>query len=176
MTASEYLKHWEKNKVWTHINQSRHRKRFKTCADYCEGKTFVDVGCVYGHSTKLLSTLKSGIWSGLDFAEKAIIRAKELFPEISFYYAKDYDLLPICGKFDSVICTEVIEHVPEDKIFINSLINITNKILIVTTPNKHVNDPGHLRLYTEESLSKLFENYNFEIIKTGPFFYIIVRK
>ena len=177
MKAKDYLeRHWIKNKIWTHYEWPKHQNRFKFCASYLEGERFIDVGCALGYSTNLLKKLLPGDWSGLEFWEGATTQAKKLFPKIKFYYSEDFNFLPICGKFDSVLCSEVIEHVKDDQALINGLISITKNVLVITTPNGLVDDPGHLRVYTEESLSKFFNGYNFEIIKEGTFFYGVIRK
>jgi len=177
MKAKDYLEsHWIKNKIWTHLEWPKHQARFRACASYLEGKRFIDIGCGLGHSTNILKKFLPGDWSGLEFMESAIKKAKELFPDITFYYSKDFNFLPVCGAFDSAVCSEVIEHVENDKDLVSGLIEITKKILVITTPNKRINDPGHLRVYTEESLSKLFDGYNFKIIKDDIFFYVILIK
>lgn len=178
MEAKDYLEnHWIKNKIWTHLEWPKHQDRFRACVSYLEGKRFIDIGCGLGHSTNILKKFLPGNWSGLEFMQEAVDRAKELFPDISFYYSKDFNFLPTCGQFDGVVCSDVIEHVENDKALIEGLVNITKKTLVITTPNKRVNDPGHLRLYDENLLSRLFSQYkNVEIKKIGLFFYIIWRK
>jgi len=177
MEAKDYLvQHWIKNKIWTHLEWPKHQDRFRTCTSYLEGERFIDIGCGLGHSTNILKKFLPGDWSGLEFMQEAVKEAERLFPDIIFYYAKDFNFLPVCGAFDSVVCSEVIEHVENDKDLVSGLIEITKKILVITTPNKRINDPGHLRVYTEESLSKLFDGYNFEIVRDGIFFYGILKK
>jgi len=177
MRAKDYLKnHWIKNEMWTHLEWPKHQNRLRACASYLEGERFIDVGCALGHSTDIMKKFMPGNWSGLEFMQEAVEKAKELFPDITFYYSKDFDFLPVCGQFDGVVCSEVIEHVEHDKELIKGLIDITDKILVITTPSIKVNDPGHLRVYTEKTLSKLFNGYDFGIIKKDTFFYGIVRK
>ena len=174
MDANEYLKHWDENKVWTHLDWPHHQRRFEACASYLQGESFIDVGCAYGHSTNLLKRKHPGKWAGLDFAERAIIKAKTLFPDIDFYFAKDYNILPVCGKFDSVVCSEVIEHVPNDDEFVNGLLDIAEHRIIITTPCGEVDDPGHLRIYTKGMLEDLFSGYWPKIVLDKPFWYVIV--
>lgn len=177
MEAKDYLKnHWIENKIWTHLKWPKHQVRLRTCVSYLEGEKFIDIGCGLGHSTHHMKNFLPGNWSGLEFMPEATEKAKELFPEITFYYSKDFNFLSVCGQFDGVVCSEVIEHVEHDRELIEGLMNITKKVLVITTPNKRINDPGHLRVYTEEILSKLFIGYNFDIINKGTFFYVVVRK
>jgi len=177
MDADQYMKHWEGKKVWTHLAWPKHQRRFKICASFLEGKNFIDIGCAYGHSTAWLRKFRQGNWAGLDFSKKAIDKANQLFGDknFKFYYSADYNLLPICGQFDSVVCSEVIEHVEKDQEFVDGLIKITKKILVITTPDRMVFDPGHLRLYNEQSLAKLFDGHNFKIHRIKPFYYVVVK-
>lgn len=178
MDADQYMKHWEKNRVWLHLQWPKHQRRFKICASFLEGKSFIDIGCAYGHSTSWLRTYKKGDWAGLDFSKKAIEKAKYLFRNegLKFYYSENFNLLPICGMFDGVVCSEVIEHVENDMALINGLLSITKKVLIITTPDRKVSDPGHLRVYNEKLLAKLFAGHSFEIKRIKPFFYVVVKK
>lgn len=177
MKTKEYLEnHWIKNKIWTHLEWPKHQNRLRMCTSYLEGEKFIDVGCALGHSTYHMKKFLSGNWSGLEFMQEAVEKARELFPEITFYYSKDFNILPICGQFDGVVCSEVIEHVENDKALIDGLMNITKKVLVITTPNRRINDPGHLRVYTEEKLSKLLNGYNFEIVNEGIFFFGVIKK
>ena len=177
MDADQYMKHWENNKVWTHLQWPKHQRRFKICASFLEGENFIDIGCAYGHSTSWLRIYKGGIWAGLDFSKKAIDRANQLFKNenLKFYYSENYDLLPVCGQFDGVVCSEVIEHVEKDQEFVNGLIAITKKVLVITTPDREVNDPGHLRVYDKGMLEALFCGQRFKIHRIKPFFYVVVR-
>jgi len=176
MKVREYLEnHWIKNKIWTHDKWPKHQLRLKMCAAFLEGKKFIDVGCCLGHSTHYMKKFFPGEWSGLEFWEEAVIKAQKLFSDITFYYSSDFNLLPICGKFDGVVCSETMEHVEYDKELLKSLINITKKVLVMTTPNLYINDPGHLRVYTEESLAELFKGFNYTIHSIGTFFYIVIK-
>lgn len=183
MSAEQYtVSHWLRRNIWRHLRYDRHQKRFGKCASYLMGTRFIDVGCATGHGTNLMKTLKPGDWSGLDLSETAIQRARKFFPTgIRFYHSKDFNFLPVCGKFDSVVCTEVIEHVADDEGLARGLIGITKRLLVLTTPSRRVGDPGHVRLYNAQALAELFapregENHDVQVEHDHPFFYLILRK
>jgi len=177
MNATDYLKLWEKHKVWERLACAKHQERFRKITSFLKGKTFVDVGCAYGHSTHYMKKMIGGGWTGIDFDKRAIKKAKELFPDIDFKYLPNIDQLKSLPIYDNVVCSEVIEHVENDQLLVDNLISITGKNLVITTPLKKVNSKGHLRLYNEEMLLKLFKNYSrFECIKAYPFYYMILRK
>ena len=176
MNATQYLEHWKRKRVWTHLQWPKHQRRFRLCASIVQGQTFIDVGCAFGHSTAELAKFHPGTWSGLDFAEEAVLKARKLYPSREFIFSPDYDMHKACGRqFDSVVCSEVIEHVPNDAGFICQLIRIAGQRIILTTPNRKVSDPGHLRVYTERTLGALLGGTKHEIFSDGPFFYAVVK-
>jgi len=177
MNATEYLTtHWARKKTWKNLALKHHQRRFVNIAAYLKGETFADVGCAFGHSTHYLKERTGGEWTGIEFDEAATIKARGLFPDIDFKYVPDTGKLCELPKFDGVVCSEVIEHVEHDQRLIDSLVAITGKTLVITTPNIEVNDPGHLRVYDEAILRALFERYGeIEINKVHKFFYVIFR-
>lgn len=181
MNAKDYLEgHWMKNRVWKRLELPVHQERLRRCAEAVKGgRTFIDVGCGLGHSTAILKRFCPGDWTGMDFYGPAIAQARELFPGIAFLAAdfkKDVPS-PDSWRWDGVVCSEVIEHVDDAKGFISSLWEITLGSLVVTTPSVKVNDPGHLRLYTEASLREAFRGVpGAKIERGGRFFYITAER
>ena len=180
MEAIEYFKtHWLRKKIWTHLTAEKHQLRLQTCANLVKGRTYLDVGCACGHSTMIMKGFNPGEWSGHDFHEDIAIEAKKFFPKMDFHYSNGYDILKeIDLKFDSVVCSEVMEHVKEHQKLIDGLMAITKKRLILTTPSVHVNDPGHLRIYDQEMIVKLFANHNVKLTirNKARFWYIIADR
>lgn len=181
MNADDYMKHWEKNQVWTHLEWPKHQERLRLCTVNLEGEKFLDVGCAYGHSTAIMKKFKPGNWEGMDFSLDAIERAKKEFPNMKFYYANNVNKLvnEKKHKWDSVVCSEVIEHVAEDVKLMKGLFNITKKVICITTPNRRVSDPGHLRIYTEPMLQKVVEeaaekDATYKIKSHGAFWYVVI--
>jgi len=191
MDAETYMKHWEKNKVWTHLGWEKHQRRLRTCADLLARRPepqrdyFADVGCAYGHSTEIMkkfmpATGRPLFWVGVDFSETAIALAKKFFPAGNWIYVRDprglgnplYNGPPI-HSFEGVVCSEVMEHVEDDKGLIAGLLGMCEKRLVLTTPIKKVSDPGHLRVYTEPMLHGLLDGVKHFIVKDEQFFYIV---
>ena len=183
MNAKQYLlDHWIKNKIWTHLEWPKHQKRLSQCASHLSGSTFCDVGCGLGHSTEIMGRYKKGKWHGIEFFKEAVKKATELFPDIKFYYCDNntFDMSLSTGMvFDGVICSEVIEHVEKPVLLVKNLWKITAKRMVLTTPGKYVNDPGHLRVYTKQMLQSLMVKAGvekFTIMLDDPFWYIVGRR
>jgi len=181
MDAKDYLEsHWMKNEVWAHLLYPIHQERLRKCAEaVAGGKAFVDIGCGCGHSTAIMKGFCPGDWTGVDFGESAIVNARKFFPDIKFLYCLKAEDIPK-GGWDGVVCSEVIEHVEGPDSFVRTLAEITapGGVLVLTTPNRKVCDPGHLRLYTRPTLEALFKGFpgTAEIRSEGRFFYVVARK
>lgn len=108
-------------------------------------KVIIDVGCGRG---KLASRLtKYGRVVGIDFCETAIDFCKKRYLNAEFKVSNIFDMEFIeynKGKFDIVISSEVIEHVPDElqKPFIQNLKLLAKKggHIILTTPNRDTID------------------------------------
>lgn len=176
MKAKEYLEnHWIKNEVWTHLEWPTHQARLRKCAELMEGDMFADVGCGMGHSTEIMSRFHPGDWTGIEFFPEIIGKARELFPTTRFIALDHvYELTGLL--FDGVVCSEVIEHVEYPIELVKCLWSMTNKVLVVTTPNRKVNDPGHLRVFDEKMISEVFTDIPYTVEREDRFFYIVARK
>lgn len=196
--AEEYIiGHWAKNKIYTHLSNMRHQARFTACVDLMEGRAPVcDVGCAMGHSTadmkkKFLARFHGDVpFTGVDLSATAIEAARasaeaQADNNLHFIYTPttDYMVKQLGGQFGSVVCSEVIEHVGDDKRFMRALFRlIDEKVgsrLIITTPVEEVDDPGHLRIYTAEELASLMNRNGFyvNVHVEGTFMYgVAVRE
>jgi len=175
MNATDYIQsHWYKKKVWKNLERPKHQQRFDEIAKRVIG-TCCDVGCGFGHSTNhIRARLENKAISGIDFYEKVAENASMEFPDIQFEYVPSIDELS-SSRFDvdTAICSEVIEHVEKDALLVEQLCELANKRVIITTPNKYVNDPGHLRVYTEDMLRSLTDR-KMKIDSVGNFFYVVI--
>jgi SAM-dependent methyltransferase/GT2 family glycosyltransferase len=104
-----------------------------------------EIGCGRGWLANLCSQF--GQVTAVEPVGDVIAHARATFPGIEFMTG-DATLLGYLGyqkKFDLVICSEVIEHIPADKkkAFANNLVKLTatgHGYLIITTPRKDIRD------------------------------------
>jgi 2-polyprenyl-3-methyl-5-hydroxy-6-metoxy-1,4-benzoquinol methylase len=178
MEAIEYLKEWRKVNKDRLLASKKHQIRLRKCAEFMKGETYADVGCAEGHSTNIMNGMNPGKWTGIDFCEETINIARNNFKNIQFQYLESIpQLIQKKLKFDSVVCSEVIEHVEDDELLIHCLREITKYNLIMTTPCRKVISVGHLRTYNYKMLDELFDDYeNYRIEKDDHFFYVMMEK
>jgi len=145
----------------------------------------LDIGCGEGRHTIKACQQKDTICIGADFVFKNLVETKN---KLAFHKnfndlkCKTIDLscmdvtkLPFKNdSFDSIICSEVLEHIPDDAMAISELIRILKpkKILAVSVPrcwpekicwllsDEYFNaNMGHVRIYKKKSLIKTIESF-----------------
>jgi 2-polyprenyl-3-methyl-5-hydroxy-6-metoxy-1,4-benzoquinol methylase len=154
----------------THGHLREHLARYQFCGGRLSGR-LLDAGCGTGYGTHLLGTDKAvNQVLGIDRNRRAINHADRYYsgPQIAF---QQIDLLSqsleSLGRFDSITCLEVLEHVPEPEKLLSRLHGLLSPggTLIVSTPlgagrHEGTNQPFHyFQLKPEEfrvMLSPLF--------------------
>lgn len=98
------------------------------------GKVLV-VGCGSRDEMSILNNKCIGF--GVDISKNAVKKSKKKYPHYSYQVADAQNLPFKDNMFDCVVCSEVIEHLPNDGLFVNEASRILkpNGILILTTPN-----------------------------------------
>jgi len=157
LTANQYIEtHWIPHKIYEHLSWPRHQTRFKNITEKLVGNKDLDVGCATGHSVFHMNNFVQGEWYGCDESTAAIAYAENAFPYFQFFHYENNTLPFEDNAMDCVICSEVLEHVPDDKALVAELLRVASKRVIITTPCVAVDDPGHLRLYTGDMIENLF--------------------
>ena len=138
----------------------------------------LDLGCGRGWLTNLLS--KYGVIKGIEPVSGVIEHAKKMFPNINFVAGTSKDLLEggENNKYNLIISSEVIEHVPDENKddFVNDIYNLLDKdgFVILTTPRQEAQEEWHKYLsadqpvedwISEHELESLLLKNNFKKIK-----------
>lgn len=149
-----------------------------------QGKEFLDIGCGNGY---LLKYLSENDFSGtaIDISNKAIIAARKYLPKKSKIKLKLADFYKIKSnkKYDQVFCFEVLEHVPDEKKFVQQMSNVLkiNGRLILSVPahmrdwNKTDDLKGHLRRFEKKELKKLLKDNGFQIVHFWSYGFPLLR-
>lgn len=140
------------------------------------GSTLLEIGTGQGNFKKYLEK-KVKTYVSLDIDEKVIERASQRDPsgiyEVADISSPEILKLKHKYKFDSVICVNVLEHVPDHKAGLNNMMELLSPgghLLLFVPSFMHLyNDldklAGHLRRYKKAQIKELLENNpSYEIV------------
>lgn len=127
-------------------------------------QTVLDFGCGLGYGTYLI--YKNGFKvEGYDISKEAIDECRKRYPHIKFL--RTNVPMKFEKKYDAIIASEVLEHVMDVELFIETLCENLNRpgLTLLTTPNvkysKKLN-PHHYHEYSLEELRELLPNAKIE--------------
>ncbi len=149
------------------------KEKSKILIQLVEGKKILEVGCGNGNLIKLFSQANKDL-SGSDFSEDYLKKAKIKNPGIIFFrgdltdqnFWKQYE-----NSFDTVICSEVLEHLEHDKTALDIIFSILkpNGVVVITVPalaflySNFDTKVGHYRRYSKTSLTKIVKKSGFTV-------------
>lgn len=154
-------------------------------------KKILDIGCGAGTLSFYLANYGNYV-KGIDISPKAINACKTSAQKLGLtqntkFQVGNFLKTKIQGDFDLILCTEIIEHLPKDKIAIKKIFNYLKPdgLVIITVPSikaplyktnfvkKFDKKVGHLKRYDGEELKSLLKKTGFKILKIhhteGPF-------
>jgi ubiquinone/menaquinone biosynthesis C-methylase UbiE len=140
-----------------------------------EPSTVLDAGCGEGFVVNyLLSRDPQLRVTGIDYNADAIAFARHHFgEEAEFRKASVYSLPFDDRSFDTVICSEVLEHLHDHDAAVRELKRVALRYVLITVPRepyfKWLNDigqflqlcgdPGHVNFWTEESFEEFIVHH-----------------
>ena len=135
-----------------------HLARYRWAGQLVAGRTVLDAGCGVGYGSAMLARAGAGEVVGLDLSATAIEAAREAAPANASFVVGDVHALPFAaGRFELVVCFEVIEHVESQDDVIAELARVLapGGVLAISSPNRDVypaGNPHHLHEYVPEEL------------------------
>ena len=142
----------------------------------------LDVGCGTGRHLLELSRYP-GRFVGLDMSHEdlrifnyMLLLTNKERPVVAKISAVEGDgeLLPFAdGLFDCVVCTETLEHVPDDRAVLRELVRVLRKggVLVISVPDEHserllwrlspryrTTPGGHVRIYRRKQIARLLRD------------------
>jgi SAM-dependent methyltransferase len=118
----------EKSIDWSKHYYARVKHVYKTLVP--AGASVLEIGC---GEAKLLSALEPVRGVGVDYSESRLAKAKEMYPELTFYLADAHQLPEIEGTFDFVILSDLVNDVWDVQTVLNQikpLLHSRSRILI----------------------------------------------
>ncbi|WBL43763.1 methyltransferase domain-containing protein [Algoriphagus halophytocola] len=134
-------------------------KAYIAAQPWISGK-LLEVGCGEGRGVETLLPYADS-YLGLDKIQEVIDELKSKFPKVEFRQAVIPPFQGIAdNSFDTVVSFQVIEHIPDDKLFLQEIYRVLKPggKAVISTPNiNHTlsRNPWHEREYTPEQLIDL---------------------
>lgn len=148
-----------------------------------KSKKVLDIGCGVGTVDFYLESRAKSV-TGIDISKKGIVTARESLKIMKLekniiFKQMEFPKNAPASKFDLIICSEVLEHLKNDKKAVSRIYNLLNKNGIVIASSPSQNAPlyklgllkgfdkkvGHIRRYTVNSFANLFRKSGFGIIE-----------
>lgn len=164
------------NKLYPHQHEScQYSPLHRWLTDLIRGElstltfsTLLDVGCGDGTKLTMLQPDSGCAVTGVDISPVAISMAKESFPRGEFHTI-DIQHTSIPGKYEVVICSEVLEHVEADVPALKNIREACDGTLVLTVPSgprdATLRRWGHVRHYPKAELASKLVAAGYDIVK-----------
>ena len=157
-------------------------------------KNILDIGCGEGFITsEVAKNFPKTKITAIDPKEQYLNYAKKFNNLPNIRYEKKDLSYKFNRKFDLVIITEVLEHLPNPEESLKKTKRLSKKFILITVPNEPFfrignllalkyakrlgNTPGHLHNWSKNQLYKILTKLNFTFkIKTSTFWNIAIIK
>jgi len=127
-----------------HYSESRYLPVWEAVAEGLPPSArILEVGCGTGQLAGLLHDQGVRAYRGFDFSAEAVARARRAVPDFRFTVADARHRRSYRGKYNTVIATEVLEHLDDDLGLLAHLAPAT--IVRFTVPMR--DDPSHVRFF-----------------------------
>lgn len=167
------------------INHFTYKFVINIILKFMRGNKVLDIGCGAGTLDLFLADRGISVL-GIDISNKAVRTAEENAKFLDLQKLAKFRVLDFPkdlpnGKFDFIICSEVLEHLKDDGLAVKQIKNLLKDKgrVLVTTPStnsvwnklrftkRHDETAGHVRRYTHGELEKLFVNEKLKVIYKG---------
>ena len=150
-------------------------------------RTAVEVGCGAGHNFSLLVDGRDvKRLTGVDVSTEALDRARARWPQAELHQLDIQREAP-AGGWDVVLCSLVLEHLPDDEAALRNMLEMTDGHLVAATIAGNFEryrdwerQMGHVRNYARGELEGKLERAGFTVERTVywgfPFYSPITRR
>jgi SAM-dependent methyltransferase len=138
--------------------EAEHMARYLWASELASGRAVLDAGCGVGYGTALLAGAGAAEAVGIDVSRGSVEAARAGAPGNASFVVGDVHALPFDdGRFDLVVCFEVIEHVAAQDAVLAELARVLSPdgVLVVSSPHRGVypdGNPHHVHEYLPEEL------------------------
>ena len=145
MSAMKPIERFDPELMGGSLLEAEHLARYRWAGALVEGKRVLDAGCGTGYGSELLARQGAAEVVGVDVDAEVIDAASRSDQRATFAVADLRELPADLGEFDVVVCFEVLEHIREPEVALDSLAGVLRPggILAVSSPNRDVYPPGN---------------------------------
>lgn len=135
----------------------------------------LDAGCGEGFVTALLAReLPDATLQGIDVSPDAIAYARQHHNHCATFHTGSLYVLPFPdGAFDTVVCSEVLEHLEDPDAAVAELKRVARRAVVITVPREpyfrvlnglgrvlgRAPDPGHVNFWTKQSFQAFIHRH-----------------
>jgi 2-polyprenyl-3-methyl-5-hydroxy-6-metoxy-1,4-benzoquinol methylase len=134
-TSGNLQKHINPNPLQRWLINRFHR-RADTLLRQTNARSVLDAGCGEGFAMRELLHHSSALVVGIDNRPHALQTAQALNPRRSFAAGSIFELPFPTASFDLVICTEVLEHLPQPAAGLTELRRVSRGWLLLSVPHE----------------------------------------
>lgn len=165
-TSGSRIYNWHLGKVFRTV---------ETLVAKSEAQTLLDAGCGEGFAIDFLSGYFPDLrMTGVDVSEAAVAFAREHFGDRARFRTGSLYKLPFSDRaFDTVLCSEVLEHLEDPSAAIEELKRVARNYVIITVPLEPyfewLNlvarklslsiDPGHVNFWTKQGFMTFMRHH-----------------
>ncbi len=173
-TSANHQKYTQPNRLYQwHLHAFL--ERVYQLLDQTDAQSVLDAGCGEGFVTRYLAQ-QNPAWrlTGVDLSREAIAYAQEHFGELARFCTGSLYKLPFSdNSFDTVLCSEVLEHLDDTRRAVNELKRVARRYVLITVPRepyfKWFNDmgrrlgvspdPGHVNFWTKKTFQDFIKSH-----------------
>lgn len=165
----DYDEGWDQ---WDDMKQygpmSRHTRRLIwSLIGNLRFQSVLDVGCGQGSPLEEVARRRPGVeLAGVDFSPRAVELARLRMPQATFSVL-DLTKESLDKKFDLIICTDVLEHIPDDLAALRHMREMCGRWCLISTIQGRMRDyevhVGHVRNYKRGELKAKIEASGFVV-------------